>query len=287
MAPRPLERLDKLLAARGIAPSRSEAAEMIRRGQVRVMGITRDKPSSMFAPETLIEVDARGKRWVSRGALKLLKALDEWRIDPNGLDCADIGASTGGFTQALLERGASRVAAVDVGYGQLAWELRIDPRVKVVERMNARYVTVSDIGWVSSIVAVDASFISLRTLLPNIMELAREDGMIIALVKPQFEVGRARVGKGVVKAPSMHLEVLAGLAGFVENDCGLALKGATYSPVKGSEGNMEFIFLMSKASGEACAHCGLDFHALVGEAHESLGGRPSCGKEKTGSPAVS
>jgi 23S rRNA (cytidine1920-2'-O)/16S rRNA (cytidine1409-2'-O)-methyltransferase len=287
MAQRPPERLDKLLASRGLASSRSEAAEMIRRGQVRVMGIRRDKPSSMFAPEVSIEVDAGGKRWVGRGALKLLKALDEWQIDPGGLDCADIGASTGGFTQALLERGASRVAAVDVGYGQLAWELRNDPRVKVLERTNARYVTAHDIGWVSSVVAVDASFISLRTLLPNITGLAREDGMIIALVKPQFEVGRARVGKGVVKSPSLHLEVLEGLAGFAENNCGLGLKGATYSPIRGSEGNVEFIFLMSKAPKEARIHSSLDFPALVGEAHESLGARPQRGEAEIGSPAAS
>jgi len=270
MASRPLERLDKILVSRRFAFSRNEAAEMIKLGQVRVMGISRDKPSSMFAPDAAIEVDSGEKRWVGRGALKLLKALGEWHIDPSGLDCADIGASTGGFTQVLLERGASRVAAVDVGYGQLAWELQNDPRVKVMDRANARYITASDIGWLSPLVTVDASFISLRTLLPNIKELVSSGGSIIALVKPQFEVGRERVGKGVVRDGSLHLEVLAKIADFAENNCGLVLRGASYSPIRGSEGNMEFIFLLSKESNATPLHGAVDFSALVGEAHSHL-----------------
>ena len=268
MASRQLERLDKILVSRGYASSRGEAAEMILRGQVRVMGIARGKPSSTFSPDASIEVDGGGRRWVGRGALKLLRAIELWGVDPSGLDCADIGASTGGFTQVLLEHGASRVAAVDVGYGQLAWALRNDPRVKVMDRVNARYVTPDEIGWVSSLVTVDASFISLRALLPNVTGLVSPGGTIIALVKPQFEVGRGRAGKGVVRDGALHLETLGAIAGFAGGECGLALRGATYSPVKGSEGNIEFIFFMSR---EGCGSSeAVDFAALVEEAHARL-----------------
>jgi 23S rRNA (cytidine1920-2'-O)/16S rRNA (cytidine1409-2'-O)-methyltransferase len=266
MASRSPERLDKLLVARGLASSRAEAADFIKNGRVKVLGIKRAKPSSMFAPEAAIEIDGGGhakKHWVGRGAYKLLRALEEWNIDPGGLDCADIGASTGGFTQVLLDRGAARVAAVDVGYGQLAWELRNDPRVRVMDRINARYVTAEDIGWLSGIVAVDASFISLRTLLPNIKELARDDGAIITLVKPQFEVGRARSGKGVVRDPALHAEVMEGLSEFAETECGLVFRGAVHSPLKGSKGNIEFIFLLTKTGDEPSARRGFDFAALA------------------------
>ena len=269
MASRPLERLDKILVSRGYASSRGEAAEMIKSGRVCVKGLVREKPSSMFDPESNVGVEDGEKRWVGRGALKLLKALDEWHIELSGLDCVDIGASTGGFTQVLLERGAARVAAIDVGYGQLAWELRNDPRVKVMDRVNARYVTVRDIGWQSAIAVVDASFISLRILLPRIGELIREDGVIIALVKPQFEVGRERVGKGVVRDKAFHVDVLASIAHFAREDCGLVLRGATYSPIRGAEGNIEFIFLLSKQSDNPPEDA-TDFEALTDEAHASL-----------------
>jgi 23S rRNA (cytidine1920-2'-O)/16S rRNA (cytidine1409-2'-O)-methyltransferase len=271
MAGRSLVRLDKLLVQRGLASSRGEAGNLIERGCVKVLGFARDKPSAMFEPEVTIEVDREDeKRWVSRGAYKLLKALDEWNIDPAGLDCTDIGASTGGFTQVLLDRGASRVAAVDVGYGQLAWELRNDARVKVIERTNARYITVSDIGWTASLLTTDASFISLRTLLPNLSGLVADDGVVIALVKPQFEVGRARIGNGVVRDPALHLDVLLGLSEFVRAQSGLVLKGAAYSPIRGPEGNIEFIFLLTR-SANAIPLCGdIDFAALVDEAHSQL-----------------
>jgi len=243
---------------------------MIKRGEVRVMGIAREKPSSMFDPESAINV-AHGekKRWVGRGALKLLKALDEWQIDPSGIDCLDIGASTGGFTQVLLERGASRVAAVDVGYGQLAWELRHNPKVKVMDRVNARYVTADDVGWLSGIVVVDASFISLRLLLPNIRELISDGGIIIALVKPQFEVGREHAGKGVVRDKTLHLDALTSVAGFAQDICDLVLHGAIYSPVRGAEGNIEFFFLMSGGSGTPLQNA-INLASLVNEAHACL-----------------
>jgi 23S rRNA (cytidine1920-2'-O)/16S rRNA (cytidine1409-2'-O)-methyltransferase len=274
MAFRSPERLDKLLVARGLASSRGEAADLIKNGRVKVLGIKRAKPSSMFASESAIEVDGGergGKHWVGRGAYKLLRALEEWNIDPEGRDCADIGASTGGFTQVLLDRGAARVAAVDVGYGQLAWELRNDPRVKVMDRVNARYVTAEDIGWLSGVVTVDASFISLRTLLPGVKELAKDGGSIITLVKPQFEVGRARAGKGVVRDPALHAEVMEGLSGFAETECGLVFRGAVHSPLKGSGGNIEFVFLLAKGGDEPSARECFDFAALARDAAFNLG----------------
>ncbi|MDR1508615.1 MAG: TlyA family RNA methyltransferase [Synergistaceae bacterium] len=273
MASRPPERLDKLLVSRGLASSRAEAADFIKNGRVKVLGIKRVKPSSMFAHEASIEMDGdeyAEKRWVGRGAYKLLRALEEWNVDPKGCDCADIGASTGGFTQVLLDSGAARVAAVDVGYGQLAWKLRNDPRVKVMDRINARYVTAEDIGWRSGIVTVDASFISLRTLLPCVKELARDDGIIITLVKPQFEVGRAKIGKGVIRDPSLHAEVMEGLSEFAETECGLVFKGAVYSPLKGSSGNIEFIFLLTRAGNELSARRAFDFSELARSAGFSL-----------------
>ncbi|MDR3331137.1 MAG: TlyA family RNA methyltransferase [Synergistaceae bacterium] len=201
----------------------------------------------MFQQDIAIDVEGADEpRWVSRGAYKLIKGLEEWGIDPSGWSCVDIGASTGGFTQVLLSRGALRVAAVDVGYGQLAWQLRNNPRVALFERTNARYVTSDDIGWAADMLTVDASFISLRLLLPNLQWLIKDNGIIIALVKPQFEVGRQKVGRGVVLDPALHLEVLDTLADFIRKETALALSGATYSPIRGPEGNIEFIFFMIK-----------------------------------------
>ncbi|MDR1650768.1 MAG: TlyA family RNA methyltransferase [Synergistaceae bacterium] len=270
MAGRAPERLDKLLVGRGLASSRKEAADLIREGGVRVSGIVRDKPSSMCGADAAIEVERAGKRWVSRGAHKLLKALDVFGVDPSGLDCADIGAATGGFTQVLLEHGAARVASVDVGYGQLAWELRNDPRVKVMERTNARLVSSEDIGWLSSIVTVDASFISLRTLILNVKRLLAPGGVIIALVKPQFEAGRGRVGKGVVRDPALHTEVLESLRAYFRGSCGLILKGADFSPIRGPEGNIEFIFLLARNINAGQVEMNEDFAALVRDAHAEL-----------------
>jgi 23S rRNA (cytidine1920-2'-O)/16S rRNA (cytidine1409-2'-O)-methyltransferase len=271
MAKRSLERLDKLLVERGLASSRGEAGRLIKLGNVSVLGFSRNKPSSLFDSGVAIEVD-RGdeKRWVGRGAYKLLKAMNVWNVDPTGLDCTDIGASTGGFTQVLLEYGAGRVAAVDVGYGQLAWELRSDTRVKVMERTNARLVTPEDIGWLSAVVAVDASFISLRSLIPNLKRLLSPGGVIIALVKPQFEVGRERVGKGVVRDPALHIEVLESLRDHFRDSCGMILNGATFSPIRGPEGNIEFIFLLRSDESSVSDDGAFDCAAIVGEAHSEL-----------------
>lgn len=269
MANTTLRRLDKLLVDRGAASSREAAKALISQGRVKVSGFLQNKPASMFPGDVSIEVTPldQGESWVSRGAHKLIKGLDTWGLDPSGLDCTDIGASTGGFTQVLLRRGARRVAAVDVGYGQLAWSLRNDPRVTVFERTNARYITPEDIGWRAALLSVDASFISLRLLLPNLRRLISEDGTIVALVKPQFEVGRERVGKGVVRARALHLEVLETVAHFAETDAGLALRGATYSPILGPEGNVEFMFWLDGA-GESAP---MDFPSLVDEAYVNLG----------------
>ena len=267
-----LRRLDRLLVERGLASSREEAKELIAGGRVSVSGFLQAKAASLFSPDAALtvahdEAEAAGPKWVSRGAHKLLRGLDEWRIDVAGFTCTDIGASTGGFTQVLLSRGASRVAAVDVGYGQLAWQLRNDERVRVLERTNARYLTAAAVGWEADLLTVDASFISLRLLLPNLQKLVRGNGIIIALVKPQFEVGRARAGKGVVRDPEVHLAVLRELAAFISDETELHLAGATYSPIRGPEGNIEFIFYLKKErSSEAEA---LDtFPSIVAEAHE-------------------
>ena len=263
-----LIRLDKLLVDRHFAQSRDAAKELIESGRVRISGFVQQKPSSLLSPDAALDIeqpDDDGSMWVSRGAYKLLKALDEWNIDPSGLDCLDIGASTGGFTQVLLSRGAARVAAVDVGYGQLAWVLRNDARVRVLERTNARYVTCDDIGWLSDLLTIDASFISLRLLLPNMKGLLKSGGRIVALVKPQFEAGRGKTNKGVVRDRRQHLEILRELELFVRSDTGLCLSGAAYSPIRGPEGNIEFIFLLDAMEKSGVS---VDFEALVEEAHE-------------------
>ena len=267
-----LRRLDRLLVERGLASSREEAKELIAGGRVSVSGFLQSKAASLFSPDAAVsvmrdEAEAAGEKWVSRGAHKLLQGLDEWRIDVTGLTCIDIGASTGGFTQVLLSRGASRVAAVDVGYGQLAWQLRNDARVRVLERTNARYLTAAEVGWEADLLTVDASFISLRLLLPNLQKLVTKNGSIIALVKPQFEAGRARAGKGVVRDPEVHLDVLRELADFVSDETELHLAGATYSPIRGPEGNIEFIFYLKKERSREAEASGA-FPSIVAEAHE-------------------
>lgn len=271
-------RLDKLLVERGLVPSREAAREAIEQGIVRVAGFVQSKPASMVPVEASVSLVCSSMNaddaWVSRGAHKLLKGLDHWNIDPTGWSCIDIGASTGGFTQVLLRRGAARVAAVDVGYGQLAWILRNDPRVQVRERTNARYLSPEDIGWQADLITADASFISLRLLLPVFENLLKDEGLAIALVKPQFEVGRTKIGKGVVRDPVLHVEVLQGLCAFLNEKTRLRLRAATFSPIRGPEGNIEFIFLMDflrNARDDAnVLQERPDFDKLVLEAHETF-----------------
>jgi len=233
-------RLDQLLVARGLAESRAKAQALIRAGQVLVDGQLRDKPGTLVSPDALVAVKEL-PRYVSRGGEKLAAALGAFQVDPQGKVCLDIGASTGGFTDCLLQHGAKRVYAVDVGKGQLHWKLRTDPRVVVKEGLNARYLKFADIGESVDLTTVDVSFISLRLVLPPLKGIVRPQGDVIALVKPQFEAGREKVGRGgVVRASEVHREVLQGIAEFVGGELGWSVAGAIRSPLLGPAGNVEF-----------------------------------------------
>ncbi|GBD43225.1 16S/23S rRNA (cytidine-2'-O)-methyltransferase TlyA [bacterium HR40] len=234
-------RLDQLLVSRGLAENPSRARALLLEGRVFSGDRRLDKGGMLLDPETPLEVRS-GPRWVSRGALKLLAALDTFGIDPAGKIAVDIGASTGGFTQVLLERGAARVYAVDVGHGQLDWRLRHDPRVVVLERTNARYLDRSHVPEPVDLLVCDASFISLRTLLPAPLALAAPRATLVALIKPQFEVGKGRVGKGgVVRDPALHAEVCANIRNWLEQEMGWRVLGTMKSPIVGPAGNCEFL----------------------------------------------
>ena len=231
-------RLDQALVAQGLVPSRQRAQAMVRAGLVRVGGAVADRPDQMVDPAVSIDLD-RVKTYVSRGGDKLAAALDAFGIDPAGRVCLDVGASTGGFTDLLLQRGAARVIAVDVGYGQLAWSLRQDPRVTVLERVNIRHL--DRLPMPADLAVIDVSFISLRLVLPRVRELLSPPGDVVALVKPQFEVGKGAVGKGgVVRDPDQHREVLRELRKFAEGT-GYKVAGETPSPILGAKGNREFL----------------------------------------------
>ncbi len=263
------ERLDALLVARGLEMSRERAKATIMSGLVFVNGQRVDKPGTAVALDAAIEVHGAACPYVSRGGLKLEKALAVFNIDPAGYVCSDSGASTGGFTDCLLQKGASKVFAIDVGYGQLAWSIRNDPRVVVMERTNIRNVTPEQIGQPLDLSVVDVSFISLRLVLPVIAALLGAGGQAVCLIKPQFEAGRDKVGKkGVVRDPVTHEEVLAA---FVEtaHANGFYVAGLTYSPVRGPEGNIEFLGHLTRA---ACDEPPLNLSALVAEAHNALKG---------------
>ncbi len=233
-------RLDTELVARGLVPSRERARAYILEGRVRVDGEVRSKAGSRVAPGARIEVRGEPIPYASRGGLKLASALDGFGIDVSGMIALDCGASTGGFTDCLLQRGASRVYAVDVGYGQLAWKLRNDPRVVVLERTNLRYLTRERLGAGVDITTLDVSFISLAKVWPAVLGLSSPAGAVLSLVKPQFEAGPSRVGKkGVVRDPSTHLDVLLRL-GEDAVRLGFSVLGLSYSPITGPEGNIEF-----------------------------------------------
>ncbi len=233
-------RLDTELVRRGLARTRSQAQALILGGHVRVDGKPADKPGHLIRPEAAIEV-TEPLPYVSRGGVKLAAALDAFHLDPSGWVCADVGASTGGFTDCLLQRGAARVYAIDVGYGQLAWSLRNDPRVVVLERTNARYLeTLPDHAQVD-LITIDVSFISLRLILPTVKQWLRPDGHIVALIKPQFEAGRAQVARGgVVKDPAVHRQVLRDILSFAAS-LDLNPQGIIPSPLRGPAGNVEFL----------------------------------------------
>lgn len=235
------KRLDVLLIEQGYAENRTKAQAIIMSGIVYADGQKADKPGTAYEETVSIEVRGGACPYVSRGGLKLEKALRDFGVKPEGFVCSDSGASTGGFTDCLLQQGARKVFAIDVGYGQLDWKIRSDPRVVVMEKTNIRYVTPEQLGEPLDLSVVDVSFISLKIVLPAIRALLKPTGQVLCLIKPQFEAGREKVGKkGVVREKSTHVEVLQG---FVElaDSLGFHILGLTYSPVKGPEGNIEFL----------------------------------------------
>ena len=245
----PKQRLDQLLHERGLAESRTKAQALILAGSVFAGERRLDKAGMMISADTVLEVRSSAVPYVSRGGLKLAHGLDHFGIDPQGKVAIDVGASTGGFTDVLLQRGAARVFAVDVGHGQLDWRLRNDPAVVVLEKTNARYLTAEQIGEPVDLVVCDASFISLRLVLPAALSLARPGGVLIALIKPQFEVGKGEVGKGgVVRDPALHQRVCDDIGHWLESDQGWNLLGITQSPITGPKGNREFLV------GARCSH---------------------------------
>ena len=261
-------RLDVLMTERGMAESREKARAIIMSGQVFVAGQRADKPGTPVAEDAEIEVHGSVCPYVSRGGLKLEKALSFFGVDPQGYVCSDSGASTGGFTDCLLQKGASKVFAIDVGYGQLAWKIRNDPRVVTMERTNIRYVTPEQLGEPLDLSVVDVSFISLRLVLPAIAALLKPDGQALCLIKPQFEAGKENVGKkGVVRDPAVHEAVITGVCEFAQ-EIGFGIRNLTFSPVKGPEGNIEFLAHLRRGADSIPQ----DIPALVQKAHETLGG---------------
>ncbi|HEY6009012.1 MAG TPA: TlyA family RNA methyltransferase [Geobacteraceae bacterium] len=245
------ERLDKLLVERGLAPSRERARALIMAGLVVVNEHVADKAGTMIAVDAAVRLKGEDIPFVSRGGLKLAKALDEFAIDVRGLVILDVGASTGGFTDCLLQRGALKVYAVDVGYGQLAWKLRTDERVVNLEKTNIRHLEPERLEELPEMAVIDASFISLDKVLPNTIRLIREGGTIVALIKPQFEVGRGEVGKGgVVRDERKHAAVIAAVGAYAAG-LGLQVLGVTESPILGPKGNREFLIHLRKGTSQA------------------------------------
>ncbi|MDV7340127.1 TlyA family RNA methyltransferase [Terasakiella sp. A23] len=241
-------RLDQLLVDRGLIETRSRAQAMIMAGNVYSDTKRMDKAGQKVAADIPIELKGQDHPWVSRGGLKLVKGLDEFSVDVTGFIGIDVGSSTGGFTDVLLTRGADKVYSVDVGHGQLAWKLRSDDRVVVMERTNARHLTDEDIPDMVDIVVCDASFIGLQTVLPAAMDRVKSGGYLMALIKPQFEVGKGRVGKGgVVREPELHQEVCDTIENWLDGLSDWTVKGITQSPIKGPEGNIEFLICGQKA----------------------------------------
>ena len=263
------KRLDVLLCERGLAESRQRAQADIMGGFVYVDGQKALKAGMPVGEEAVIEVRGRAIPYVSRGGLKLAKAVECFSLSLEGLVAADIGASTGGFSDCMLQNGATKVYAVDTGYGKLDWKIRTDPRVVCLERTNARYLTTEQIPEPLDFASVDVSFISLRLILPPLRALVRPEGRVVCLVKPQFEAGREKVGKkGVVRDPAVHLEVLEGFLNHAAQ-AGFGVLAMDYSPIKGPEGNIEYLGLLG-AAGETPWQG--DLKALVAQSHGALEG---------------
>jgi len=265
------ERLDVLIYREGMADSREKASRQIMSGIVYVNGTKVDKPGTKIPASSKIEIRGTSLPYVSRGGLKLEKAVSEFNLDLCGKVALDIGASTGGFTDCMLKNGAVKVYAIDVGYGQLAWNLRIDSRVVCLERTNIRYVAPEAIGEYADFASIDVSFISLTKVLPAVKQLLKENGEIVCLIKPQFEAGREKVGKkGVVKEKNVHIEVIEKITTFCTDEMELSILGLSYSPIKGPEGNIEYLLYLSKRKYSAFDTPQFDIISVVSKAHDLL-----------------
>ncbi|MCR4922550.1 MAG: TlyA family RNA methyltransferase [Lachnospiraceae bacterium] len=266
------ERLDLLLVKRGYCASREKAKAVIMSGAVYVNGQKEDKAGSTFLEEDIkIEVRENPLKYVSRGGLKLEKAISEFKLDLRELVCMDIGASTGGFTDCMLQNGAKRVYSIDVGHGQLDWKLRNDERVVCLEKTNFRYISSEQVAEPIDFASVDVSFISLSKILPVAYPMLKDQGRMVCLIKPQFEAGRDKVGKkGVVRERKTHNEVIDSVISMCI-DTGFFVKGLTYSPIKGPEGNIEYlIYLLKDAGEEGGSEYLMDIDALTLKAHDEL-----------------
>lgn len=269
------KRIDALMVSLGVAPSREKAKEMIKNGNVYLNGKVVSKAGLLASDCDIIEYKGESERYVSRGGLKLEKAVDVFKLDLNGYLCIDIGASTGGFTDCMLQHGAQKVYSVDVGYGQLDWKLRNDERVVVMERTNARTITPDMFGEEISFASIDVSFISVRLILPALHGCLNDGATAVVLVKPQFEAGREKVGKnGVVREKETHREVFKTVAEFAQNN-GFAVKELDFSPITGPKGNREFLLILKKTDNatEKMPRDLLEskIRNVVDEAHETLG----------------
>ena len=263
------KRIDVLLYEKGLAPSREKARTLIMAGCVYADNQKFDKPGDTVREDAVLEVRGNTLRYVSRGGLKLEKAMQLFPIKLENTVCMDIGASTGGFTDCMLQNGASKVYSVDVGYGQLAWQLRTDPRVVNLERTNARYLTREQIPEEIDFFSVDVSFISLKIILPAVRPLLKDGGKAVCLIKPQFEAGREKVGKkGVVREKSTHHEVIEKVAQYA-NSIGFEVLNIDFSPIKGPEGNIEYLIHLRKCEGDAPA-IAVDLVTVVERAFETL-----------------
>ena len=265
------ERLDILIVNKGLATSREKAKAIIMSGIVYVDGQKEDKAGSMFEETANIEVRGATLKYVSRGGLKLEKAMTHFGVELKDKICMDVGSSTGGFTDCMLQNGAVKVYAVDVGHGQLDWKLRNDPRVVCMEKTNIRYVTPEDIADKINFSSIDVSFISLTKVLGPVKALLADDGQIVCLIKPQFEAGREKVGKkGVVREKNTHLEVIEKVIEFAVS-IGFEILNLEYSPIKGPEGNIEYLlYLQNHTDGQAYPECQVDAKAIVDAAHGEL-----------------
>lgn len=266
------KRVDVALVERGLAQSREKAQALVMSGVVYIGENKVDKASAQVMPEDELIVRQTGTGYVSRGALKLEKGLAVFGVEAKDRVAVDLGASTGGFTDVLLQNGAAHVYAIDVGYGQLDWKLRNDPRVTVMERTNARYLTADDLPLRPTLGVMDVSFISITKILPAAAAIMGENGEFISLIKPQFEAGRDRVGKkGVVRDAQVHLDVVKEILHFIDADMGWTAQNLSFSPIKGPEGNIEFlVHILPK---ERATHSVTEQEAaeVVRQAHESLG----------------